>query len=81
MVLVLLAAAALARPAPKPQPSLEDVAGRLVGAALEGHEAWDILEHLCDDVGHRLAGSPQLDAAVKWGVERMKQELVKALQA
>lgn len=29
---------------------------------------------LCDDVGHRLAGSPGLDAAVDWAAERLRED-------
>lgn len=48
-------------------------AERLVGAALVDDTAWRRLEWLSDRIGHRLSGSPQLDAAIAWAVEEMKK--------
>lgn len=47
-------------------------AARLLRAAMESDDAWNKLVELCDGVGHRLSGSPQLARAVDWAVERME---------
>jgi hypothetical protein len=47
---------------------------RLIGEALASSDAYDNLGVLCDRVGHRLSGSPQLDRAIEWAVETMKAE-------
>jgi Peptidase family M28/WD40-like Beta Propeller Repeat len=49
-------------------------AGRILGAALTDVEGWDKLTHLATVVGHRLSGSPGLEAAIDWAVERMTAE-------
>lgn len=60
------------------RPTLTDryreVAGRLIGAALTDQEGWEKLEHLSLRIGHRLSGSPQLEAAILWASERMRAE-------
>ncbi len=70
---VLLAAPADAKK-PKPAPNAEDTAVILLGQALTSDGAMDKLEELCDDIGHRLSGSPQLQEAVKWGEAKMAAE-------
>ncbi len=45
----------------------------VLGRALSSDRAWEDLVYLCDRIGHRLAGSPQLDEAVAWAAERMKR--------
>ena len=35
-------------------------------------EAYDNLHDLCKNIGHRLAGSPQADMAVRWSYELMQ---------
>ena len=49
-------------------------AGRIIGAALTDVEGWEKLVHLTTEIGHRLSGSPQLDEAIEWAHESMKQE-------
>lgn len=46
-------------------------AARLIGAALANRAAWERLAELTDTVGHRLSGSPQLDRAIAWAVDKM----------
>lgn len=41
-------------------------AQRILDAALADSKAWDRLAFLCDRIGHRLSGSPQLERAVTW---------------
>ncbi len=36
-------------------------------------EAYDNLHYLCKNIGHRLAGSPQADMAVRWSYQLMQQ--------
>jgi carboxypeptidase Q len=47
-------------------------AARLTRAAMESDDAWNKLVELCDGIGHRLSGSPELARAVDWAVERME---------
>ena len=35
-------------------------------------QAHEQLRVLCKDIGHRLSGSPQADAAMRWGMDRLK---------
>jgi len=59
---------------PKPAPDAEAVAAELLGRALSSSGAMDKLVELCDDIGHRLSGSPQLQKAVTWGEAKMAAE-------
>ena len=43
-------------------------------AAMEENDAWNKLEELCDGIGHRLSGSPQLEQAVAWAAEAMRED-------
>lgn len=45
---------------------------RLRTEAFRTHGAYEDLAWLCDRIGHRLSGSPQLDLAIAWAQERMK---------
>ncbi len=58
-----------------------DAAQRIIDAALSSHEAYKKLEQLCDDIGHRLSGSPQLDAAIAWALESMKRDGLENVRA
>ena len=49
-------------------------AGRLIGEAVGSDAAWQRLAYLGDTFGHRLSGSPNLEAAIKWAVEEMKRD-------
>ena len=49
-------------------------AARLITAATEDKFAWQRLAHLTDTFGHRLSGSPQLNAAIHWAAEEMKRD-------
>jgi len=51
-----------------------DAAALLTGAALQGSEAYDDLAYLCDHFGHRLSGTPQLEAAIDWCAQRMREK-------
>jgi carboxypeptidase Q len=61
----------------QPTDSLEEYrlpAERLIDAATSDHFAWRRLAELTDTFGPRLSGSPQLDGAIRWAVDRMKRD-------
>ncbi len=75
MLLPLLPALALARKPPPPAPPpLEVVAETLLIRALSSSEAYEELGVLCDDIGHRLAGSTGLDRAIAWAQEELRED-------
>ncbi len=45
---------------------------RIVAAVQADNDAMPLLQELCDDIGHRLSGSPQLDDAIQWAVRRLR---------
>ena len=47
---------------------------RLVSAMTASHEGWDRLAELCDTFGARPSGSPALESAVDWILERMRRD-------
>lgn len=49
-------------------------AGRILGAALTDEEGWRKASHLTQRIGHRLSGSPSLQAAIDWAFEEMQAE-------
>ncbi len=51
-----------------------DSAKRILDATLAGNEAWDKMEQLCLEIGHRLSGSPQLEKAIDWAIDAMKKD-------
>lgn len=61
--------------------SLQADAERIVEAARQSNDAYLKLQQLCDDIGPRLSGSPELEQAVAWAVEALRadgQENVRA---
>ncbi len=62
----ILASALGAQSSPAP------VAERLRAEAFRTHGAYNDLAWLCDHIGHRLSGSPQLDEAILWAQARLK---------
>ena len=73
LTLALLVAPVEARRAPPP-PDLDATAATLLGQALASDEAWRELTFLADHIGHRLSGSPGLEAAVAWGADEMRAD-------
>ncbi|HCZ32353.1 MAG TPA: peptidase M28 family protein [Holophagaceae bacterium] len=69
-LLSLLTAATLA--AQTSPEALHPASERLRAEAFRTHGAYEDLAWLCDRIGHRLAGSPQLDQAIAWAQTRMK---------
>jgi carboxypeptidase Q len=54
--------------------SYRETAERIVAAARGDSTAWDRLTELTDRFGSRLAGSPALEAALRWSAERMRED-------
>jgi len=51
-----------------------DEAERLIGAALTSESAYTRLSQLCDGIGHRLSGSPELQRAEEWAAAAMRSD-------
>jgi len=51
-----------------------EVADKLIAAARTQGRAWERLTDLTDLFGHRLSGSPQLEAALRWAADEMKKD-------
>ena len=47
---------------------------RIIEAAMADDTGWNRLAWLSDRIGHRLSGSPQLDAAIRWAVDEMRRD-------
>jgi carboxypeptidase Q len=62
------------RPAPEWLAPYRDAASRLMGEAVSSDFAWQRLAYIGDTFGHRLSGSPNLEAAIKWAVDEMKRD-------
>jgi len=60
--------------APSLSETYRPAARRIITATLAGNDAWNKMEQLCDGIGHRLTGSPQLQRAVEWAVEVLKAD-------
>ncbi|GAB4460818.1 MAG: M28 family peptidase [Armatimonadaceae bacterium] len=54
---------------------------RLIAAALRDPTAYRRLAYLCDRIGHRLSGSPSLDASIRWSVDEMKRDGLEGVRA
>jgi Zn-dependent M28 family amino/carboxypeptidase len=48
-------------------------ADKILAAAMADEEGYAALTYLCDHVGKRVSGSPQLNTAVEWGAELMRK--------
>ena len=62
------------RAAPEWIAPFRDAAARLMGEAVTTDAAWQRLAYLGDTYGHRISGSPNLEAAITWAVEEMKRD-------
>jgi hypothetical protein len=62
------------RAAPQWLAPYRDATSRLIGEAVASDAAWQRLAYLGDTYGHRLSGSPNLEAAIRWAVEEMKRD-------
>ena len=48
-------------------------ADKILQAAETDEDGYAALTYLCDHVGKRLSGTPQLNAAITWGAELMRK--------
>src|SRR5260370_4059005 len=48
-------------------------ADKILAAAMADDDGYAALTYLCDDIGKRVSGSPQLNTAVEWGAELMRK--------
>jgi hypothetical protein len=48
-------------------------ADRILDAAMKDNDGYAALTYLCDHVGKRLSGSPQLSMAIAWGADLMRK--------
>ena len=58
-----------------------DDAARIIEAAMNDEGAWKKLAHLCDRIGHRLSGSPQLEEAIDWALGEMERSGLRNVRA
>lgn len=61
--------AAAAEPGP-----YRETAAQIMDAALGSNSAYEKLGYLCDRIGPRLSGSPELEKAIDWAVQTMWSE-------
>ncbi len=57
-----------------PSAPLAEAARKLRQLGDRSDGAYEKLEYLCDRIGHRLAGSPGLDAAVEWAARTLRAD-------
>jgi len=69
---LLFCLATLSLNAQAPPEALRAASERLQAEAFRTHGAYADLAWLCDRIGHRLSGSPQLDQAITWAQTRLK---------
>ncbi len=55
-------------------------ADKIIAAALQDNDGYADLTYLCDHIGKRVSGSPQLNTAVQWGAELMRKAGLKNVQ-
>ena len=53
---------------PSPAQGSDGTVARIVDAILSRRGAYERLVTLCDSFGHRLSGSPELEAAIGWAL-------------
>jgi hypothetical protein len=52
----------------------EATVARIQKAALADATTWQRMEQLCDDIGHRISGSPALAQAITWARDTLKSD-------
>ncbi len=76
--------AQMGAPDARPTPSLPGVAGplsakygadaaKILKAAETDEDGYAALTYLCDHIGKRLSGTPQLNTAIQWGADLMRK--------
>lgn len=48
-------------------------ADKILKAAMVDNDGYNALTYLCDHIGKRITGSPQLNTAIEWGADLMKK--------
>jgi hypothetical protein len=48
-------------------------ANQIIDTAMTDRDGYEALEYLCDHVGKRLSGTPQLNVAIGWGADLMRK--------
>ncbi len=74
LLAALTAAGAVARDPTPIEQAYPDTAARIIQAAMKDEGAWRKLGYLCDRIGNRVSGSPQLDEAIRWAADEMKRD-------
>lgn len=72
--LLSLAGSSQGGAAPSLARDYQETAGKIIGACLADADGMEKLIHLCDRIGHRLAGSEALNRAVAWAAETMRAD-------
>lgn len=80
-MMVVWAGCSGAAPVAEPVQPVDPIAARIYATALQDGGAWQKLVALCDDVGHRMSGSPQLDQAIAWAQRAMQADHLQAVHA
>lgn len=52
----------------------QELSQRIIAGALAENDGYAKLERLCDDVGHRLSGSPGMDRAIDWAIATLERD-------
>lgn len=60
--------------APQLSETYQNVATRIINAALADRAGYAQLSYLCDRIGNRLSGSESLNQAIQWAVAQMKRD-------
>ncbi len=74
LVLLVLAMATVQAWAGPIADDYRDRVDRIIDAALISDDAYNKLQYLCDDIGHRICGSKALEKAIEWAVEEMRRD-------
>src|SRR5450631_3604730 len=54
--------------------SNQEIASRIIDAAMSDNGGYEKLTYLCDRIGNRPAGSPNMQKAILWAAEQMKRD-------
>ncbi|MCA9253359.1 MAG: M20/M25/M40 family metallo-hydrolase, partial [Phycisphaerales bacterium] len=74
IMLVTMATGASAAVAGPIADAYRSQADRIIDAALTSDDAYTKLQHLCDDIGHRICGSEALDRAIEWASAELRKD-------
>lgn len=51
-----------------------EVSKRILESTIEDNDGYKKMQELCDGIGHRLSGSPQLTQAIHWAADSMRED-------